>query len=112
MHPFSCRAGALKALRRLLVLSMLALTLFACGGGPPPTAPPAAAGPPAASPGQAPARGPGKKVPADHVREKKGALHKPGMKDPLSNCASCHGQDLKGGPGAPSCYACHEKNWH
>lgn len=111
-HPFSRPWRQFRALILAGVLPGSLLLLAACGGGPPPPAAPPSFGPPTATAGPAPGRAAGKKVPTDHVRDKKGSLHKSGMKDPLPNCASCHGQDLRGGPGAPSCFACHEKNWH
>ena len=92
-------------------LLTLLLLPGACGGSPPPSPPPAAQAP--AAPGPGGAKTAGKNVPADHNKEKGGFLHKPGLKDPQSNCASCHGADLRGGkPGTSSCYQCHDKNWH
>ena len=91
---------------------LLALLLLpgACGGSPPPP-PPAAQAP--AAPGSGGAKTAGTNVPADHNTEKGGFMHKPGLKDPQANCASCHGADLRGGkPGKSSCYQCHDKNWH
>lgn len=49
--------------------------------------------------------------PDDHTISKEGKLHKPGLNDPESNCASCHGSDLQGSETAPSCYECHGKEW-
>lgn len=49
--------------------------------------------------------------PADHTISKDGAKHKPGLNDPLKNCTSCHGNDLKGGTASVSCYECHGKKW-
>lgn len=49
--------------------------------------------------------------PADHTVSKEGALHKPGLKNPLDNCVSCHGADLRGGEVGVSCYECHGKKW-
>jgi hypothetical protein len=49
--------------------------------------------------------------PADHTISKDGFLHKNGLDQPLSNCVSCHGSDLKGGTTAVSCYECHDKEW-
>jgi cytochrome c553 len=49
--------------------------------------------------------------PASHTINKGGHLHKSGLNDPLTNCVSCHGSDLKGGTEAPSCYSCHGKKW-
>jgi len=49
--------------------------------------------------------------PADHAISKNGAKHKDGLHDPFKNCASCHGQDLKGGTVGVSCYNCHSAKW-
>lgn len=49
--------------------------------------------------------------PADHTRSKDGAMHKPGLSDPIENCISCHGSDLRGGESGVSCYECHGKKW-
>jgi hypothetical protein len=51
-------------------------------------------------------------VPEDHVKDKHGVFHKKGYKDPLPVCTPCHGDDLKGSGGTPSCYKCHGKKWH
>jgi cytochrome c553 len=40
-----------------------------------------------------------------------GAMHKEGYRYPLTQCSDCHGEDLEGKAGAPSCYDCHDKNW-
>ena len=50
-------------------------------------------------------------APSDHKISKDGALHKSGLKDPLENCISCHGEDLRGGSSGVSCYECHGKKW-
>ena len=50
-------------------------------------------------------------LPADHTISKDGYLHKSGYKKPLTNCAICHGADLKGTAFAPSCYTCHGAKW-
>ena len=51
-------------------------------------------------------------APADHTKKKKGAKHLPGLKDPLSNCVSCHGDSLQGGSvSSVSCYECHGQKW-
>lgn len=50
-------------------------------------------------------------VPADHTEELGGIYHAPGKGDPLANCTSCHGADLKGDTG-PSCYMCHNSADH
>ncbi|HGY57392.1 MAG TPA: hypothetical protein ENK44_16910 [Caldithrix abyssi] len=49
--------------------------------------------------------------PSDHTVNEDGVRHKPGLQDPLKNCVSCHGQDLKGGSVGVSCYECHGKKW-
>ena len=49
--------------------------------------------------------------PADHTISKDGFLHKSGLDQPLTNCVSCHGSDLKGGTTGISCYECHSKKW-
>ena len=47
----------------------------------------------------------------DHTISKDGTMHKSGLKEPQTNCASCHGSDLKGGTVNVSCYDCHSKEW-
>ena len=49
--------------------------------------------------------------PGDHTIRKEGIMHKPGLNDPVLNCASCHGSNLRGSEEAPSCYECHGKEW-
>ena len=49
--------------------------------------------------------------PADHTVSKDGYMHKSGLTEPLVNCVSCHGSDLKGGAVGVSCYECHGKKW-
>lgn len=49
--------------------------------------------------------------PADHTISKSGAIHKSGLNQPLTNCVSCHGSDLRGGTSGVSCYECHNKQW-
>ena len=49
--------------------------------------------------------------PEDHTVSKDGAKHKSGLKDPIENCVSCHGEDLRGGSSGVSCYECHGKKW-
>jgi hypothetical protein len=49
--------------------------------------------------------------PEDHTISKEGKMHKPGLNDPGTNCASCHGAELRGSDTAPSCYECHGKEW-
>ena len=49
--------------------------------------------------------------PADHTISKDGFSHKSGLDQPLTNCVSCHGSDLKGGTTGVSCYECHGKEW-
>lgn len=50
-------------------------------------------------------------VMAEHDVLLTNAYHKSGMYTPASNCAECHGSDLKGGDFAPSCYSCHGEKW-
>lgn len=55
---------------------------------------------------------PSEAVPADHTARKGGAFHAPGLTDPVRNCATCHGADLRGGAnGEPSCFRCHGEVW-
>jgi cytochrome c553 len=49
-------------------------------------------------------------APAGHTVNKNGVYHRPGLTDPLTNCVTCHGADLRGGSG-PSCYSCHGQKW-
>ncbi len=49
--------------------------------------------------------------PSSHTVNKNGILHRPGLTDPLTNCVSCHGSDLKGGNVGVSCTECHGKKW-
>lgn len=49
--------------------------------------------------------------PADHAVNKDGIKHKSGLSNPMENCVSCHGSDLRGSDTAPSCYECHGKKW-
>lgn len=49
--------------------------------------------------------------PTDHTISNDGAMHKSGLKEPLTNCVVCHGSDLKGGTVGVSCYECHSKEW-
>jgi hypothetical protein len=49
-------------------------------------------------------------APAGHTVNKNGIYHRPGLTDPLTNCVTCHGADLRGGSG-PSCYKCHGQKW-
>jgi len=52
-------------------------------------------------------------APADHTISKSGAMHRPGLDNPVANCTACHGADLMGGPnGQPSCFTCHGKRWN
>lgn len=49
--------------------------------------------------------------PSDHTISEDGFMHKRGLEQPLTNCVSCHGSDLKGGTTGVSCYECHGKKW-
>ena len=49
--------------------------------------------------------------PSDHTVNKNGVMHKSGLTNPLNNCVSCHGSDLRGGDVGVSCYSCHGKKW-
>ena len=49
--------------------------------------------------------------PADHTISKEGYMHKSGLEQPLVNCVSCHGADLKGGTAGVSCFECHGTKW-
>lgn len=49
--------------------------------------------------------------PADHTISKDGFKHKNGLDQPMQNCVSCHGSDLKGGTTGVSCFECHGKKW-
>lgn len=50
-------------------------------------------------------------APTDHTISKDGTMHKSGLNQPLTNCVSCHGSDLRGGTSVVSCYECHNKKW-
>jgi len=51
-------------------------------------------------------------APEGHTVMKSGVAHAPGLNDPLANCATCHGADLRGGnDGQPSCFSCHGQKW-
>jgi hypothetical protein len=48
----------------------------------------------------------------NHTVNFDGHLHAPGYCEPFTNCARCHGSDLRGGAvGQPSCYECHDAKW-
>ncbi len=49
--------------------------------------------------------------PADHTISQSGYMHKSGLDQPLTNCVSCHGADLKGGSTGVSCFECHGTKW-
>ena len=49
--------------------------------------------------------------PADHTISQDGYMHKSGLDQPLVNCVSCHGSDLKGGTTGVSCFECHGPKW-
>ena len=50
-------------------------------------------------------------APANHTIDKGGTYHKPGLYEPLANCVSCHGDDLRGGTAPQSCFSCHDRKW-
>ncbi len=50
-------------------------------------------------------------APADHTESQEGAMHKPGLKQPKTNCSACHGADLNGGKNGVSCFECHKQKW-
>ena len=43
-----------------------------------------------------------------HTKARGGYQHGTKMYAPTSNCASCHGSDLRGSGNQPSCYKCHD----
>ena len=49
--------------------------------------------------------------PGDHTISQDGYMHKSGLNNPLDNCVSCHGADLRGGTTGVSCYECHGQKW-
>lgn len=49
--------------------------------------------------------------PSDHTISKDGFMHKSGLEQPLVNCVSCHGANLKGGTSGVSCFECHGTKW-
>lgn len=55
--------------------------------------------------------GPEYNPPADHTISQDGYMHKSGFNDPLTNCVTCHGSDLKGGTTGVSCFECHGTEW-
>jgi len=50
-------------------------------------------------------------APDNHTIDNSGVYHKPGLHDPMTNCVSCHGDDLRGGSAPVSCYQCHGQKW-
>lgn len=91
----------------VLTSTALAVAILACGGA---AKAPASRPAPAPAAAAAPAAPRSSKPPADHVKDRKGAMHKKGSSKAVANCSECHGADLRGGK-APSCYACHDKEW-
>jgi cytochrome c553 len=49
--------------------------------------------------------------PDDHTINRGGVRHKSGYTDPVNNCTACHGDDLRGGSAAVSCFKCHGQKW-
>jgi cytochrome c553 len=51
-------------------------------------------------------------APDGHTTMKDCTAHKPGLKDPTTNCVACHGVTLEGGAAdEPSCFSCHGREW-
>jgi len=51
-------------------------------------------------------------APEGHTVRRGGVAHATGLSNPLANCTTCHGPDLRGGPnGQPSCFSCHGQKW-
>ena len=51
-------------------------------------------------------------APEGHTVVKGGVAHASGLNNPMANCATCHGADLRGGnQGEPSCFNCHGQKW-
>jgi len=46
-----------------------------------------------------------------HSVSKAGSMHAEDPFAPNPTCSECHGTDLKGSGGAPSCYSCHGARW-
>lgn len=46
-----------------------------------------------------------------HTVDLGGVFHGEGARDPLANCAGCHGRDLRGDAGR-NCYDCHDNAGH
>jgi hypothetical protein len=104
MAPADLRNSRRSSTPLLLVGALVAM--LACMQAPPPPKPTPKPSPVAtsATPGTTAIR------PADHVKDRKGALHKSGGKQAMQNCTPCHGADLRGDAG-PSCYTCHNQKW-
>lgn len=50
-------------------------------------------------------------APDGHTVNKNGVYHRAGLENPLANCVSCHGTDLRGGSAGVSCFKCHGQKW-
>ena len=51
-------------------------------------------------------------APEGHEVVLDGVAHAEGFRTPTATCATCHGDDLRGGDdGEPSCFACHGQEW-
>jgi len=49
---------------------------------------------------------------AIHTINVEGAFHVPGLRLPFENCATCHGDSLRGKNNSPSCFECHDDKWN
>jgi hypothetical protein len=50
-------------------------------------------------------------APSDHTVINGIFKHHTGLQDPVGTCDTCHGANLSGADGYPSCYLCHTQNW-
>lgn len=49
-------------------------------------------------------------APEGHTLSENGIMHRPELRNPMTQCVACHGSNLQGGQG-PSCTSCHDKKW-